>query len=870
MPVPARFRLAALLLLLGALAAAPLARAQPTDAPATDALQSPAAFLGYDLGDRFTPHHRMVDYVRHVAAQSPRVTLQQYGTTHEGRPLLLATIASPKNQGRIDQLRTDNLRRAGLAEGTPQGPPMGIVWLSYNVHGNESVSTEAALQALYDLGNPDNGRTGGWLDRTVVLLDPCLNPDGRERYVQWYRQMKGRTFNARPAAREHDEPWPGGRTNHYYFDLNRDWAWGVQQETRQRLAVYHEWMPHVHVDFHEQSVDDPYYFAPGAEPFHETITEWQREFQFTIGRNNAQYFDQNHWLYFTREVFDLFYPGYGDTWPIFNGAIGMTYEQGGSGRAGLGIVTAEGDTLTLADRIAHHHATSLSTVEATAENHAQVAQEFARYYDTAQEDPPGDYETYVIKRDAGGDRLRALAEHLDRQQIRYGIASGGAGMRGRSYASGTPERARVKDGDLVVQAAQPKGRLVKVLFEPETTIVDSLTYDITAWGLPYAYGLDSYALTDRLDVETGPMDAPEAAVTGATDRPYAYLVTWSSRADARFAGALLQQDVSLRFATEAFAVDGRSYAPGTLIITRTGNTDLGARFDRIVRETAAAHGQSLHGVATGFTEEGPDFGSDNVGFLDAPHVALLSGSPLSSYSIGAAWHFFDQQIEYPVTLLNAGDVSADVLEDIDVLVMPGGRYGDWLSESRTAALTEWIRDGGRLLAIGSGAEALARHDAFALTATSDDGVADGGGDNDSAYSSSEIASDADDPLRRYGTRERDRLPEAAPGSLHRTRLDTTHPLAFGLTAPYVTLRRTGDAFAYLEDGWNVGTLATGTPISGFMGHEAQNAIAESFAFGVEEMGRGRIIYFIDDPLFRGFWYRGHVLFSNAVFFVGNG
>ena len=850
-----------LLLVLGA----PQSRAQ-----SAASLQSPATFLGYELGEQFTPHHRMVDYVRHVAETSPNVSVEPYGTTHEGRPLLLATVASPDNRDRLGQIRTDNLRRAGLADGAPQGPPTAVVWLSYNVHGNESVSTEAAMQTLYALGNPDNSRTQAWLENTVVLLDPCLNPDGRERYVQWYRQMKGASLNVRPEAREHDEPWPGGRTNHYYFDLNRDWAWGVQQETRHRLDVYHEWMPHVHVDFHEQSVDAPYYFAPAAKPFHEDITEWQREFQFTIGRNNATYFDQNNWLYFTREVFDLFYPGYGDTWPIFNGAVGMTYEQGGSGRAGLGIITAEGDTLTLADRIAHHHTSGLSTVEATAQNHEQVVQEFADYYDTAAQDPPGDYETYIIKRDAGGDRLQALADHLDRQRIQYGVASSTQDIRGRSYITGDTERAAIESGDLLVQAAQPKARLVKVLFEPETTIIDSLTYDITSWSLPYAYGLDAYALSDRVAPQTQNAVPQETGVTGDSESPYAYITPWSSRADARFAAALLQEEVSLRFAEESFTVDGRTYAPGTLIITRAGNDDLADRLDTVVRETARAHNQPLRAVDTGFMDRGPDFGSANVGYIDAPHVAVLSGPPTFSNNAGEVWHFFDQQLQYPVTLLNADEVSADALDDVDVLVMPSGRYDDWLSDERTDALTEWIRDGGRLVALGNANEDLVGRGSFAINKKDSKEAEGEGGDGESQYGSNDDSGDTADPLRRYGNRERARLPEATPGSIHRTRTDTSHPLAFGMNDPYFTLKRSDDAFAYLEDGWNVVTLPTGNPVSGFMGHKAQQTVAETLVYGVQEMGRGRVVYMVDNPLFRGFWYRGHLLFSNAVFFVGNG
>jgi hypothetical protein len=846
------------------------AAAQPAGTQTAE-LQSPAAFLGYELGEAFTPHHRMVDYVRHVAAASERVQVQQYGTSYEGRPLLLATIGTEENLGRIDEIRQNNLRRTGMLDGEAPADSPAIVWLSYNVHGNESVSTEAALQVLYDFAHPQNERTSGYLQNSVVLLDPCLNPDGRERYVQWYKRTAGAEPNANPAAREHHEPWPGGRTNHYYFDLNRDWAWGVQKETRHRLEVYNRWMPHVHVDFHEMGVDEPYYFAPAARPFHENITDWQREFQFTVGRTNAKYFDQNGWLYFTRQVFDLFYPGYGDTWPIFNGAIGMTYEQGGSGRAGLAVETAEGDTLTLADRIAHHHSTSLSTVEVAATNRQEVVREFGGYYREARQNPPGEYETYVVKRDAdGGERLRAFARHLDRQRIRYGVATESASARGRSYRSGETAGVTVEAGDLVVQARQPKARLVKVLMEPQTTIVDSLTYDITAWGLPYAYGLDAYALPDRMTVPTQDSVGTSSGVRGGSAAPYAYLARWTSRADVAFASDLLKHGVSLRFTRREITTGGQTYAPGTVIVTRAGNRDVSG-FDDLVRETAQRHEQVLHAVESGFVSEGPDFGSSDLGFVEDPHVAVLAGPPTSSNSLGEVWHFFDRQIDYPLTLLPAEDFDASVLEDVNVLVVPEGRYGEWMTTERTEALAGWVREGGRLVAIGSANGALAGKKPFGLATKSADKKENGDedGDGGETYGEESGETSADDPLRRYGDRERDRLPEATPGSIHRTRVDTTHPLGFGVSDPYFTLKRSDDAYAYLKDGWNVVALETAEPVSGFMGHEAQDAVGETLVYGAESLGRGRVVYLVDNPLFRGFWYGGQMVFANAVFVVGN-
>ena len=810
-------------------------------------LLSPAEFLGYELGERFTPHHRVVDYVEHVAAASPNVEASPYGETYEHRPLMTAFIAQPEYLRQLETIRTNNLRLAGLAEGEISGPTAAIVWLSYNVHGNESVSTESAMQVLYDLANPSNAQTQRWLEDVVVILDPCINPDGRDRYVHWYNETVGRVPNPNLSAREHREPWPGGRANHYWFDLNRDWAWATQQETQQRLALYQRWMPHVHADYHEQGVNSPYYFAPAAEPYHEAITPWQRELQTLIGQRNAEIFDREAWLYFTRQVFDLFYPGYGDTWPTFNGATGMTYEQGGSSRAGLAVITSEGDTLTLRDRIDHHHATSLATVAVTAENKQRTLDEFQAFFSGT---PDGAYKAYVVPASNGADQLRALQHHLDTQEIRYGFVGRERRARGYRYADGTTAVRTLVPGDLVVSLYQPKRVLANVLFEPEATLVDSVTYDITAWALPYLYDLDAYALTERLDPE---LDAPRATPGAPPNygQPYAYLVEWSSLADAQFLADLLQHGIKLRFASGPFTLDGRTFGRGTLIVSRTGNTGMGNRFDEIVQDVAAAHRQPMHPARTGFVTTGADFGSGDVPFLAKPNVVLLVGEGTSSLSAGALWHFFDQTLRYPVTLVDTDHYGSLDLDDYDVLILPSGSYGRLLNDNRMEELRGWIRGGGRVVALGSALSTFAGREGFGLKRKSSD------------------EADADS-LRRYADRERDGATNSMPGAIYQMQLDNSHPLAYGFGDVGYTIRRSRTAYEFLEGDrrWNVGVIRAGGRVSGFAGAQADANQADSMVLGVEEIGGGQVIYFADDPLFRGLWYAGQQLFSNAVFLVG--
>ncbi|MDN5203982.1 M14 family metallopeptidase [Fulvivirgaceae bacterium BMA10] len=825
-------------------------------------LQSPKEFLGYELGERFTRHHQVMDYFKHVAQVSSNIKFTQYGETYEHRPLTLAFIASPENFAKLEDIRKNNLRLAGQENGTGSSEKIAIVWLSYNVHGNESVGTEAAMATLYDLADPNNERTRQWLKNTVVIIDPCINPDGRERYVNWYNSFGNTPYNPNPDSKGHHEPWPGGRANHYLFDLNRDWAWLTQKESLKRIKVYNEWLPHVHVDFHEQGVNSPYYFAPAAEPFHEVITDWQREFQVTIGKNHAKYFDQNGWLYFTREVFDLLYPSYGDTYPTFNGAIGMTYEQGGSGRAGLGIITNDEDTLTLKDRIAHHYTSGLSTVEISSINGDRLVEEFEQYHKSAISNPRGKYKSYVIKGNNESDKLNSLKRLLDLHKIRYGTPGATRSYKGYNYISRSNESFSTDPTDIVISAYQPKSNFVRSLFEPEAKLSDSITYDITAWAIPYSFGLNAYAVTERINTNsnTGQKDFLKSDING---KPYAYLAKWNNLKDVKWLSYLLKKGVKVRFADEAFEMDGRRFEAGSLIITRRGNEGLGKDFDQIVQESASLFERSVYGAKTGFVSKGKDFGSNSVNYLRAPKIAVLSGESVSSLSFGEIWHYFEQQIAYPVTVLDTDYFNAVDLSKYDVLIIPNGFYSRIFSKEKLLEVKSWIRHGGRLILIGSALSSFVDKEGFNLSRYADEDEKE-----DKEKSGEEL--DKKQRLEPYANRERSSISQVITGSIFKATMDNSHPLGFGYPSHYFTLKLNSAHYAYLSDGWNVSVITDPSALtSGFAGNLALNNMKESLVFGVEDMGQGAVVYLVDNPLFRAFWQNGKLLFSNAVFMVGH-
>ena len=834
----------------------------PTTTAAAGTVDSPAKFLGYSIGERFTPHHRVLAYAEQVARQLPnRIKLIPYGTTYEGRQLMVVALGSEANMARLEEIRTNNLKRIGLMEGAPTAtvqPP--IAWLSYNVHGNEAVSSEAFMDVLYRLLNSSDPVSQKVMNTTVVILDPGLNPDGHDRYVNWYNQMLGRTPNPNPSAREHNEPWPGGRYTHYLFDPNRDWAWQTQEITQQRMALYQQWMPQLHGDFHEMGVESPYYFAPSAKPYHEDITPYQRQFQQTIGQYCSRYFDKNGWLYYTRERFDLFYPSYGDTYPTYNGAIGMTYEQGGSGRAGLAIEKADGDTLTLRQRIDHHVTSSIATLEAVADRPAEIVKEFGQFFDKSRNTPIGAYKSYIIKSNGDAGRLKALQQLLERNKISYGYAGKAQTVAGGfNYTSQkTDKSVAVTADDIVISAYQPKSTLLKILFEQNSALEDSATYDITAWSLPYAFGLQTYGLTTRLTPSSTAPASP-TALTALSTRPYAYLVRWQSLPAVKMLAGLLKQKIKVRAAEKPFDVENKTYPSGTLIVTRSGNERLGDRFDALVRAEATRTGADLTPVQTGFVTKGSDFGSDFVTGLKAPHVAVVVGEGTPPPSAGEVWHFFDQELNYPIALLTSTALDNVDWNKLDVLILPTNyNYGRYLTDRTLTAVKEWIRAGGKLIAMERAASFLAGKDGFDLKEK-----------EDKSKDKSKEKGSAIDSLKLYVDRERTAISDETPGSIYRVNIDTSHPLGFGLTGGYYSLVQNAYNFDFLKEGWNVGYLKGDNYVAGFSGKNAKEKLKNTLLMGVQSFGRGSVVYLADDPLFRGFWYNGKLLFGNAVFMVGN-
>ena len=812
---------------------------------------SPAETLGFDLGERFTDAAAVVRYAESLASASSRVRLVQYGLTPEGRTLNLLVIASEANSARLETILQANARLtdpdldAGEASAIARANP-AITWFTYGVHGDESASTEAALWTAYDLA-VEAEEAAGVLDSIVVVIDPMANPDGRDRYVQWYRGVRGERPNPEAAAREHNPPWPGGRYNHYLFDLNRDWTWATQGETRARLEAWRQWNPQVHVDFHEMGYSSSYFFFPAAEPLNPIYPDYTLRWAEYFGRANAAEFDRRRWLYYTSETFDMFYPGFGDSWPSLVGAIGMTYEQAGSRGAGLVVRRPDGTLLTLEDRATHHRVAGLATLRAAAARKTDLLTEFAGFH----RGQPGDQSDVLLVPGPDPAAIRDLVSSLLAQGIRVERATRPV-TSSASPHPGFVERSDFPVGTYRVAARQPRGRLAVTLLQPETPLEEAVTatYDITAWSLPYAYGVEAHSagpLDDEL-FEAVPVFR-EAADSEPPRASYGWLVLPSFRA----AGPLLRyiEGGGRGFALRGdFDQDGVSWPAGTVFLPGDEGAPAGL--------SSAGLAALVHPVGSGTTSRGHDLGTGSSITLQMPHIGVLMGAGFSPPSAGSVWFLLEAMAGIPFDALDAASTDRSDLAPYDVVVVPSGsprRAAQNLDEG----LRDWVEQGGTLVALGSSTRWAA-----------------------GSLAEIELRSEATEELpdqerRRIGlrtTQERrsDSWDDAITGIILPLTLDRDHPLAWGAglgneRAAAFTLHLNDLGLEPSAKHQTVAAFGESIDaVSGVVSEDKLDEIAASSWLSVAHVGDGQVVMFADDPLFRLMWPANFVLFTNALIY----
>jgi hypothetical protein len=845
--------------------------------PAIPTLES---VVGHDPGEAITTPEEVGRYLEALAKAAPdRTRLVKYATSWEGRPLHYLVVGSPERIARIDDIRR-GLQALGAgaadAERLIADLPV-VVWLIHGVHGNEISSSDAALQEAYHLlaarGNADVDVT---MREALVIIDPMQNPDGRQRFVT--SNLLGRAMepDPEPASAEHDEPWPGGRSNHYLFDMNRDYFAQSQPETQGRARVMLEWFPQVVVDLHEMGGNSSYYFAPPADPINPFITDAQRKWLETIGKANANEFDRRGFGYFVREVYDAFYPGYGDSWPGFHGAVSMTYEQ--ASPRGLAFRRENGTLLTYKDAVTHHFTAAITTAVTAARNRERMLRDFLEYRRSAIAMGQQGTREYLIAPGPDPSRAERLARLLASQGVQVKRAE-------EAFQSGSRSMPR---GTFIVPLAQPAGRLVRNLLDPDVKMDEAFLkeqdrrrkarlndqiYDVTAWSLPLMFDVDVVASDRASSVRTREVTADEAPapIAAPPSGTIGFLMPWGSGAAATAAEAL-RQGIGVNTTDEAFTHGGRKYAIGTAFIRLAGQPD-----DAVskLQQIARKHGAELLPIAETWTEQGISLGSSRVASLKAPRVLLAWDAPTSSLSAGWARYILERRFGVRVTAMRTSTLQNFNMSGYDVLVLPSGSYN--YSEDALRRLKDWIRNGGTLITLAEATRWAAR-DRVGLLST-DTLMRDGSPERDAPEAGAQAGGPGGQPsaakpdtskpfdFDKAIQPERER-PENLAGAILRVTLSPYHWLSAGLDGDIQAVVEGARVFAplKLDAGTNVGVYLPVERLvaAGLVWKEAQPLLAQRSFLMHQAMGRGHVIGFAEDPNYRAFAEGTQLLFINAV------
>jgi hypothetical protein len=862
------------------------------------------AVLGHEPGERISWHRDLNRYMNALAAAVPdQVRAFEYARSWEGRELIYVAVSSRENIARLEEIgagmrELSDPRRtpAGRADDLIAGLPAPI-WLSYGVHGNEISSPEAALLSAYHLvasrGDPVVQEI---LDGTIVFLVPSQNPDGRDRFVHHFEIAEGLQPDSSRLAAEHDEPWPGGRTNHYYFDLNRDWVALTQPEIRGQVAALRKWLPLVFVDLHEMGGDSTYFFAPEAVPYNPHLAQHQVDSLELFGRNNARWFDTFGFDYFAREVYDAFYPGYGASWPAYYGAIAMTYEQAST--RGLVFRKNDGTDLHLREAVRHHFVSSISTAQTVARNREKFLRDFYDYGVTAiEEGRQGPIREYILPTERDPAAVQKLVGILVEAGVEVKRARRAFQAGGREYGAGT----------FVVPLNQPAKRLARVMLDVDVPMAEEFLeeqerrrkkklgdqiYDVTAWSLPLMFNVDCIPHDGRAKGEFDPVGA-ERILPGELEGPdskVACLVPWGTAAAGRLLTGALRKGLQVWTTDKSFRKGERSYPAGTLIFKFHEN---GSDLPRRLEALAKASGADVTCVDDSWVDEGANFGSGEVWKILPPRIALAWDSPTGSYSAGATRFVLERQFDYPVTPIRTRRLAGADLSRYQVLILPSTGWGDYasvLGKGGAERLKDWIRHGGTLIALGrassyvaSAAGGLLEIDQEERAKKKDEEKDTPGKKDKPGKKGKPGGQEAESPGKdvvagRLIESEEDfdemiqaeeELPDFMAGVLVSAEVDTEHWLGAGAAETVHALVSGREIYTplKLDRGVNVARYrgADELLVSGYLWAENREQLAYKPFLVVQPEGRGFVIAFTADPTVRAYLDGLNVLLLNAVF-----
>jgi len=812
-------------------------------------IPKPEEIIGHQIGTSHTRTDQVVDYFEALASRSNRIILNDHALTHEGRRLIHAIVTHPDNHENLEIIREGNLKLSdkpnSMSDQDLNKMPL-VAYLGFSIHGDEASGTEASLLLLYHLAAGSGKQIDDILKNTVLIIDPMFNPDGRDRFVNWVNGNRGRVPTSDTQDREHNQPWPRGRTNHYLFDMNRDWLPVTQPESNGRIKLFHHWRPQFLLDAHEMGSNSTFFFQPGISSRNNPNTpKGTIELANKLIPFHAKRLDSIQSMYYSQQSYDDFYYGKGSTFGDIHGSVGILFEQASS-RA-LESETNQG-RLVYAFTIRNHYMSTLGTLDGLVALRKEFLAYHRDFYATAPDAAKkNQVRGYLVSLKQNRTRAQMLIQNLQKHRI----------VAHELKKSMTVKQTKFNPGEaVIIPSNQPQTRFLKGIMERMTTFEDSLFYDVSAWTLPLAYGVESYELKQNpnayIGTQLGLVELDGGMLTGGKAKS-AYLMKWDRYYAPKSLYSIMDLGIRPRLTTQAFSavVDGKEvqFDRGTIVIPAyqrdADATITQEKIHKMMIHLAKMDHVNIYASNTASTPSGPDLGGAYQGVLQKPKVAILSGDGTSSYGVGEVWHLLNFRMGIPVSLLNAKQLSARKLSKYNTIIVPDGFYSN-LDSTDIKTLKDWVLNGGTLIATQTGSRWVVNKKIL------NEKLKKGGMDTlDIPYEQAPMVTGA----QRIG------------GSIFEVSLDNTHPIAYGYNKKTPMFRR-GDTFFELSTSTaaNVGRYTKNPLLSGYISEEKLKEIQNSASIIARRQGGGHVILFADNPSFRAFWYGSNGLLLNAVFF----
>ena len=800
-------------------------------------IPTPESVLGFQIGEWHTTHDKLVQYMYTLANVSDRITIEKRGETYEKRPILLLTITSPKNHANLENIRTEHLQLSDASASKNadiQNMPI-VIYQGFSIHGNEPSGANAGLLVAYYLAAAEGNYIDELLENTVILLDPSFNPDGMQRFSTWVNMHKNQNLTADNNDREYSEIWPMGRTNHYWFDMNRDWLVTQLPESQARIKTFHKWKPNILTDHHEMGTNSTFFFQPGVPSRKHPLTpDMNQKLTAKIGEYHAKALDKIGSLYFTEENYDDFYYGKGSTFPDINGGIGILFEQA-SARGH--IQESDNGLLTFPFAIRNQFTTALSTLEAGKNMRVELLDYQRDFYKNAHNEVTKDKNKAIVVGDMyDRSKMFHFADMLKRQHIKFNKLKSPLKVGNKDFN---------EHNSIVIPTNQPNYKIVQAMFDQRTSFPDSLFYDISAWTLPMAFNVDYQYITNTTSVgdEITELAFTEGKVEANSN--YAYLFTWDDYYSPKALYNLLSKGIRAKVAMKPFSLEGKSYDYGTIMIPVENQSLNGAALFSLLKEISKESGVDIDAVSTGLTQ-GIDLGSSNFETLSNANVAVIVGDGITSYDAGEIWHLLDTRYNMPVTKLDTRNLSRTNLDKYSAIILPN-TFGNGLNGFQEK-LKSYVQNGGILIGYRNSATWLSSNNFIKLDLK-------------------KVKPNTTDVP--FDKREELRGAQVVGGAIFEAKIDRSHPVNFGYHDDKIALFRNTTVFIKPDSISNYKNAMQYTKnplLSGYISKENLKAISETLPFKSSNLGRGKVIVFTDNTNFRAFWYGTNKLLTNAIFF----